>query len=130
NLIASDQIASNIVNWITLNHVATGIDWPRHGFLELVFEVPFLLVSRLLSGSSAESADRILAIEPVLVTSLLVTLVFTWVHRITSSLVWGYCLALIAGLSTMLWPYAYIGLETTQSLFLLLSGFLALSSEK
>src|SRR5262249_32583108 len=27
---------------------------------------------------------------------------------------------------SMLWPYAYIGLETTQSLFLLLTGYLAL----
>ena len=30
----------------------------------------------------------------------------------------------------MLWPYAYIGLENTQSLFLLLAGFVALNYEK
>src|SRR5207249_8748919 len=35
-------------------------------------------------------------------------------------------IAMVAAFGTMLWPYAYIGLETKQSLFLMLAGYLAL----
>ena len=129
NLKATSQIVSNLLNWLSLEP-ATPIDWPRHGFLELVFEVPFVLLSRALFGNSPEWADRILAIEPVLATSLLCTIIFKWVHKITSSLIWSYAIGLAAGLGTMLWPYAYIGLETTQSLFLLLAAYLVLGSER
>jgi len=65
-----------------------------------------------------------------LMTSLLGTLIFIWVRRITSSLIWSYVLATVAAFSTLLWPYAYIGFETTQSLFLMLAGYLALGSER
>jgi hypothetical protein len=39
-------------------------------------------------------------------------------------------LSLTAAFGTMLWPYAYIGLETKQSLFVLLAGYLALANGK
>jgi hypothetical protein len=128
NLKASEQIASNILQWVKLTPATTQIEWPRHGFLTLLFDVPFVLLSRILFGSSTEWSDYMLAMEPILTTSCLCALIFVWVRRITSSPMWGYVLALVAGLSTMLWPYAYIGLETTQSLFLLLSAYLAFCS--
>jgi len=128
NLKASHQIVSNLLTWLTLKPAATPIDRPRHGFLELAFEVPFLVLGRPFFGAQLDWADRILAIQPILVTSLLCTLIFVWIRRITGSLLWGYVLAIGAGTSTLLWPYAYIGLETTQSLFLMLSAYLAFES--
>lgn len=126
NVKASNQIISNLGDWMALRPAVTIDFWPRHGLFELLFEIPFLLIARLFFGTSPEWADRILSIQPVLVTSVLCTLIFVWVHRITSSLVWAYVLAMVAGFSTMLWPYAYIGLETTESLFLMLAAYLAL----
>jgi hypothetical protein len=130
NVNASNQIISNIGDWLALRPAAINVNWPRHGLFELFFEIPFLLIARLFFGNSPVWADRVLSVQPVLVTSLLCTLIFIWVRRITSSLAWSYVLALVAAFSTMLWAYAYIGLETTQSLFLLLSAYIALGSDR
>ncbi len=129
NATASNQIISNLGYWVRLQPAQIAISWPRHGLFELLFEMPFLMVAHLFFGTSEVWADRILSLQPVLITSLLCTVILVWARRITSSLTWGYVLAMIAALSTMLWPYAYIGLETTQSLFVLLSGYLALGSD-
>jgi hypothetical protein len=102
---------------------------PRHGFGELVAALPFLTAARIAFGSSAEWANRALSLQPVLSTALICTVLFAWTRRLTGSAAWGVALGLLAGFSTMLWPYAYIGLETTQSLFLLLAGFLALEAD-
>jgi hypothetical protein len=96
----------------------------RHGFGELAAALPFLTAARIAFGSSAEWANRALSLQPVLSTALICTVLFAWTRRLTGSAAWGVALGLLAGFSTMLWPYAYIGLETTQSLFLLLAGFL------
>jgi hypothetical protein len=127
NRIAASQLLANLGDWASLKHASTPISWPRHGLFESLLQVPFLLLGRLLFGSDAW-ADRMLSLEPVLATSLLCAVLFAWVRRLTSSLVWSYLLALAAAFGTMLWPYAYIGLETSQSLFLLLAGFLAFCS--
>jgi len=130
NVNAANQVIAILGDWLKLEPTRIRVTWPRHGLFELIFELPFLLLSRLFFGSSPQWADRILSIQPVLITSLICTLVFIWVRRITGSLVWSYALGIVAALTTMLWPYAYIGLETTQSLFLLLSGYLALGSDR
>lgn len=109
----------------TESGIAT-VEWPRNGAVGLLFQCPFLAVSHALAGPSVDWEDRLLALQPVLATALLVTLLFVWCSRLAGSARWGYALALVAGFGTMLWPYAYIGLETTQSLFLLLAGYLAL----
>jgi hypothetical protein len=129
NVDASNQIISNLADWLALRPARHQVVWPRHGLFELIFEIPFLILSRVFFGPSAEWADRVLSISPVLVTSLICTLIFVWVNRITASLTWSYVIAMLAAFSTMLWPYAYIGLETTQSLFLLASGYIALGSK-
>lgn len=126
NIKASNEILSNIRDWLSLRIADTAVSWPRHGLFELIFEMPFLLLDKLFASPVREWNDRFLSLEPVITTSLLCTLVFVWVRRITSSLVWAYVLAMVAGFSTMLWPYAYIGLETTESLFLMLAAYLAL----
>ena len=66
--------------------------------------------------------------QPVLLTSALVTLLFCWMRRLTTP-GWSYLLALIAAFCTMLWPYAYIGLEVEQSLALLLAAYLGLTHQ-
>lgn len=102
---------------------------PRHGFGELAAALPFLTAARITFGRSTEWADRVLSLQPVLSTALICTTLFAWTHRLTGSPAWGAVLGLLAGFSTMLWPYAYIGLETTQSLFLLLAALLALETD-
>jgi hypothetical protein len=102
---------------------------PRHGAGDLAAALPFLVAARLAFGPSAEWADRVLSLQPVLATALLCTILFVWTRRETGSAGWGAALGLLAGLSTMLWPYAYIGLETTQSLFVFLAAFLALATD-
>jgi hypothetical protein len=128
NLVAASQIGVNLTN-LLLQRPFTTVNWPRHGILESVLELPFTLVSHLLFGPSVKWAGRVMVLQPILATSLLCSLVFLWVRRLTGSLRWSYILSLAAGVSTMLWPYAYIGLETTQSLSLLLSGYLAIAHE-
>jgi hypothetical protein len=102
---------------------------PRHGFGELVAALPFLTVARIAFGPSAEWADRALSLQPVLSTALIAAILFAWTWRLTGSPAWATALGLLAVFSTTLWPYAYIGLETTQSLFLLLAAFLALETD-
>ena len=126
NIKASNEIMSVLGDWASLRLAKPPVTWPRHGILELIFEIPFLLVDKLFSNPAHEWNDRFLSVQPVIATSLLCTLIFIWVHQITSSLVWAYILSIVAGFSTIVWPYAYIGLETTQSLFLMLSAYLAL----
>ena len=129
NVEAAQQIASKILHLFdgqTLSH----INWPRHGAVEMIVEVPLLLVQNLLLGESSYLADRIISLQPVLLTSLMSVIVLQWSRRLTGSLKLAIAIAFSASFATMLWPYAYIGLETTQSLFVLLAGFLALDYEK
>lgn len=107
----------------------TAVHWPRHGAVGLVFQCPFMALGRAVAGPSEWWEDRALSLQPVLASALLVALTFAWCRRISGSARHGYALALAMAFCTMIWPYAYIGLETTQSLFLLGAGFLALASE-
>lgn len=107
---------------------AGAVSWPRNGAAGLLFQCPFIAVSQALVGPSERWEDRALSVAPVLASALLVTVLFVWGSRLAGSRPSGFVLALIAGFCTMIWPYAYIGLETTQSLFLMITGFLALGS--
>jgi hypothetical protein len=129
NITAAEQVTSNLVNLAKLQPL-TKIDWTHHGCTETILEVPFILLSRVLFGESRIWMGRVLLLQTILATSLLCALILIWTRRLTGSYVWGYCLALIAGVATMLWPYAYIGMETTQSLFLFYAAYIALMREK
>ena len=107
---------------------ARAVSWPRNGAVGLLFQCPFVAASQTLVGPSAYWEDRALSVAPVLASALLVTVLFVWCSRLAGSRRWGFVLALVAGFCTMIWPYAYIGLETTQSLFLLLTAYVALES--
>jgi hypothetical protein len=58
----------------------------------------------------------------------LCTVLFLWLRKLTTPGM-SILLTLAAAFGTMLWPYAYIGLEPKQSLFVLLAGYLALTDK-
>lgn len=128
NLIAANQVVTNIVNAAT-GQPLVRVDWTRHGFIEPLFHLPFAIASRLLPGDSLKWTGRLAVFQPILATSLLCTLLLIWAYRLTSSLRLGFLLAVCAGLGTILWPYVYIGLETTQSLALLVAAYITLGRE-
>lgn len=128
NLIAANQVITNVINAAT-GQPLTQVQWTRHGFIEPIFQLPFAAASRVLFDGSAKWTGRLAIFLPILETSLLCTLLLTWAYRLTSSLRLGILLATCAGLGTMLWPYVYIGLETTQSLMLLIAAYIALGRE-
>lgn len=129
NLKACAAFTANLFAGFGDSAVYQPVEMPPHGVVELVFIEPFFLLSRALFDDWKPVADRITSFQPIAITALICTLVFIWSRRITNSAVWAYVLALVTGFGTMLWPYAYIGLETTQSLFVLLAGWMALGSQ-
>ena len=64
-----------------------------------------------------------------MLTAGLMVLVFLWLRKIPTPWM-SLLLTLTGAFATMLWPYAYIGLETKQSFFILLVGYLALANGK
>jgi hypothetical protein len=102
------------------------VEWPRNGAVGLAFQCPFMAAGDRVLGASPASEDVGLSWQPAVVTALLITLIFVWGSRLAQSGAWAFLLAIATAFATLLWPYAYIGLETTQSLFLLAAGFLAL----
>lgn len=104
------------------------IRWSRNGPVPLLFHGPFMALGSVVSGGNPLWVDRMLAVQPVLFSALIVSILFAWIRRLTGSGQWAFVLSSVAAFATMLWPYAYIGLETTQSLFLVLAGWMALGS--
>lgn len=98
--------------------------WSRNGPVSVLFDLPFLKVGKFIV-----SPDFILSFQPVLLTAGLLTLLFLWLRRLCSPGM-SLFLTLTTAFGTMLWPYAYIGLETKQSFLVLLAGYLGLSREK
>jgi hypothetical protein len=98
--------------------------WSRHGPVPVLFDLIFLKIGKLVS-----SPDFVLSFQPVLLTAGLLTVLFLWLRKLCSPGM-SLFLTLTAAFGTMLWPYAYIGLETKQSFFVLLAGFLGLSRGK
>src|SRR5215471_10441772 len=95
--------------------------WSRHGPLPVLFDLPFLKM-----GKHIVSPDFMLSFQPGLITAGLVTILFLWLRKLCSPGM-ALFLTLTAAFGTMLWPYAYISLETKQSFFVLLAGYLALA---
>jgi D-glycero-D-manno-heptose 1,7-bisphosphate phosphatase len=98
--------------------------WSRHGPLPVLVDLPFLKIGKVFS-----TPDFALSFQPVLLTAALITIVFLWLRKICSP-VTSLFIALGGAFGTMLWPYAYIGLETKQSFFVLLAGYLGLARGK
>lgn len=97
--------------------------WTRHGPLPLLFDLPFIKL-----GKRFASPDFALSVQPVLLTSALLTVLYFWLRKLCSPGM-SLLLTLAGAFGTMLWPYAYIGLETKQTILVLLAGYLALASK-
>ena len=122
---SAHQTLGNIGHFFGLYSSYTSIDLPRHGMVEVIFELPFVAIGQIFGGGWV---DHLVSLEPIAMTAGICAIVFVWTRQLTESLKWAYLLTIAAAFTTMLWPYAYIALETTQSFFLLLSGYLALGS--
>jgi len=107
-------------SWLT-GQPAPEMVWSRHGPVPVLFDLPFLVI-----GKYVVSQDFMLSFEPILFTAALMVLVFLWLRKFATPWM-SLMLALAGAFATMLWPYAYIGQETKQSLFVLLAGYFALS---
>jgi hypothetical protein len=98
--------------------------WFRHGALPVVLDLPLLKLGKVIG-----SPDFALSLEPIISTAAMLTILFLWLRKICSPGM-SLLLTLTGAFGTMLWPYAYIGLETKQSLFLLLAGYFGLADGK
>ncbi len=103
--------------------------WPRNGVVSVVAHLPFLAVAHLLPGDSERAEEWLLSFEPILFTAGTLTILFLWIWQINGSGRWALILASGAGFATLLWPYAYIGLEVQQSFFLMLTAYLVLARQ-
>jgi hypothetical protein len=95
--------------------------WSRHGPLPVLFDVPFVALGKFFL-----SPDFLLSFQPVLLTAALLAVLFLWLRTLASPGM-SLFLTFAGAFGTMLWPYAYIGLETKQSLFVLLCGYLSMA---
>lgn len=80
--------------------------WSRHGPVSVLFDLPFLKL-----GKNFVSPDFMLSFQPALLTAALVSILFLWLRKLCSPSM-SLFLSLTAAFGTMLWPYAYISLET------------------
>src|SRR6186713_1059897 len=120
---SGNQVLKVLSSWFRLNPSPT-MRWSRHGIYPVLFDLPFLLLGNVLV-----SQDFILSLQPLLLTAGILVLVFLWLRKMTSAWM-SLILTLTGAFATMLWPYVYIGMETKQSFFVLLVGYLALANGK
>jgi hypothetical protein len=100
------------------------IMWTRHGPVPILLDLPFIKLGKLFI-----SPDFVLSLQPLLLTAALMALVYLWLRKLCTPAM-SLLLTVIGAFGTMLWPYAYIGLETKQSFFVLLAGYLGLARGK
>ena len=96
--------------------------WSRHGPIPVLFDLPFIKLGELFV-----SPDFVLSFQPVLLTAATLALLYLWLRKVCSAGM-ALLLTMSGAVGTMLWPYAYISLETKQTLFVLLAGYLALAT--
>ena len=120
---AGNRLLNSISPWFG-GEPLPGIVVSRHGPVSVLFDLPFLIVGKFLV-----SQDFILSLQPILLTAGLMTVVFLWLRKFSTPWM-SFVLTLTGAFATMLWPYAYIGIETKQSFLVLLAAYLALAGGK
>jgi hypothetical protein len=100
------------------------ISWTRHGPLPLILDLPFIKMGKLYS-----TPDFVLSLQPIFLTAGLLTILYLWLRKLCAPGM-SLFLTLAGAFGTMLWPYAYIGLETKQAFFIVLAGYLGVASGK
>jgi hypothetical protein len=98
--------------------------WTRHGPVPILFDLPFIRL-----GKEIVSPDYMMSLSPILFTAATLWILYLWLRKLTSPAM-SLLLTLGAGFGTLLWPYAYIGLETKISFFVLLAGYLGIADGK
>lgn len=98
---------------------AAAVAWPRHGAPEVLLQLPFHLVSRLIFGDSVRGAGAVMVMQPVMATVAIALVLLHWSWQLTGSRRRALLISVGGTLGTMLWPYASIGMETSQSACLL-----------
>jgi hypothetical protein len=116
----ADRIITRVHAWVKGVPIPPML-WSRHGPLPVLFDIPFVAMGKFFL-----SPDFLLSIQPVLLTAGLLAILFLWLRQVASPGM-SLMLTLTGAFGTMLWPYAYISLETKQSFFVLLAGYLAFS---
>lgn len=103
----------------------------NHGLIPVLMRLPYAAAARAAerlrptpAGERPALGEAIFSLAPQVETALLMLIVALWVGRELDA-ARGRRWAVAALLSTPLWPYAYIGIETVQSLMLALTAFLA-----
>jgi len=120
---SGNQMLTSFSAWFSGQPVPNMV-WSRHGPVSVLFDLPFLIAGKFLV-----SQDFMLSLEPTFLTSGLMVLVFLWLRKMSTPWM-SLMLTLTGAFATMLWPYAYIGLETKQSFVVLLAGYVALANGK
>jgi len=82
------------------------MEWSRHGPVPVLFDLPFIKLGKMFV-----SPDFMLSFQPVLLTAGIVTVLYLWLRKLCSPKV-SLLLTFTGAFGTMLWPYAYISLET------------------
>jgi len=103
------------------------VAWPRNGAVSVAMELPLMALARGLGARTTHGEETVVAMAPVLATAGIAALLYAWAARLAGSRGWGFAIALAGTFGTMLWPYAYIGMETLQSLALLAAAYCALA---
>jgi len=121
---AGNSLLKTVLSILPGRAPATKIIWTRHGVFPLIVDAPFLAAGNLFKDAE-NWQDRFLACRPILLTAGMATILFLWTWRLTAEAMWSLSVAILSVFSTILLPYAYIGLEDTQSFFLLLAAYIA-----
>jgi hypothetical protein len=98
--------------------------WSRHGPVPVFFDLPFIKL-----GKFVVSPDYIMSMSPIFFSAATLAILFLWLRKLTSPGL-SLLITLAGAFSTLFWPYAYIGLETKQSFFVLLAGYVGLADGK
>ena len=88
--------------------------WSRHGPVPVLLDIPFLKLGKMFL-----SQDFAMSLEPILPDRGHNDPRLPWLRKIASPGM-SLWITLSGAFPTMMWPYAYIGLETKQSFFVLL----------
>ena len=120
---AGMSLLSSFNAWVK-GRPSSPISWTRHGPVPILFDLPFIKFGKLFG-----SPDFMMSLEPLFVTAALLTVVYIWLRRVCTPGM-SLLLTLTGAFGTMLWPYAYIGMETKQSLFVSLAGYSGLAGGK
>ena len=126
---ATDALLRNATTPLT-GKPALRVEWPRNGVVDLAFHVPFVVAAKLFFPADFQWKDRFVSAEPVLLTALLLTIVFVWTAALARGWSRALLLSLVLAFCTLMWPYAYIGLEVLQSAALMTAAYLALQSRQ